>query len=716
MSNYDKPFISDGTVLLTMAFKRLDSLLLHALSKAQAIYESTDTDNPYRGLQIQPEEIHRLLAQPLATPLFGSTFDKETVPTLDQKVQLGALSDHYQLSHFDIDVILIALAPEIDMRYERAYAYLQDDMTRRRPCVDLVLNLLCVTPADKLANRSHFMPGSPLIRNGLVILAADPHEAHTPLLSKSLILNSQISNWLLGDTSLDSLLASFCRCIDPALTLEMTHLNQKTKTALRALTKNTMDSPSELQLYLHGRDTLSMSGIAEALAKLLEMRLLIIDLSAALRTTEDFRRIINRLTIESWRLHAVVFIENTQALTEGEHSYQLECLRNLIESHKGTMILAGNDPAWVARNGLINLITIPIEMPDYAERYVLWQRHQESHGLSEAGLEILAQRFRLTPSQIAAASQAAKSQTRWENAVENNSVLNEKGAALDNLMQAARAQSDHALATLARKVTLNYRWQDLILPENQFAQLQEICLQFTHRHIVYDDWGFGRKLSLGRGLNVLFVGSPGTGKTMASEVIANELGLDLYKIDLSQVVSKYIGETEKNLDRIFTAAEDANAILFFDEADALFGKRSDIKDAHDRYANIEVGYLLQKMEEYEGIAILATNLRGNLDDAFVRRMQFIVEFPFPDEQYRQRIWETFFPQELPLGDDVDFKVLAREIRVAGGNIKNIGLASAFYAANDGGVVCMPHLLRAAHREHQKLGRSWNGLNGGHHDS
>ena len=206
---------------------------------------------------------------------------------------------------------------------------------------------------------------------------------------------------------------------------------------------------------------------------------------------------------------------------------------------------------------------------------------------------------------------------------------------------------------------------------------------------------------------MLFSGSPGTGKTMAAEVIANELQIDLYKIDLSQVVSKYIGETEKNLDRIFTAAQSANAILFFDEADALFGKRSPVKDAHDRYANIEVGYLLQKMEEYEGVAILATNLRDNMDDAFVRRIQIIVEFPFPDEEYRQRIWQVIFPPEAPIGEDVDFGFLAKEVRLAGGNIKNIALAAAFYAASDGGAIQISHLIKAATREYQKLGRTWH---------
>jgi SpoVK/Ycf46/Vps4 family AAA+-type ATPase len=194
---------------------------------------------------------------------------------------------------------------------------------------------------------------------------------------------------------------------------------------------------------------------------------------------------------------------------------------------------------------------------------------------------------------------------------------------------------------------------------------------------------------------------------MGAEVMARQLRLDLYRIDLSQIVSKYIGESEKNLDKIFTAAENSNAILFFDEADALFGKRSEVRDSHDRYANIEISYLLQKMEEYQGISILATNLRQNLDDAFMRRLQAVVEFPFPDQEYRARIWKSIFPKEAPLAPDVDFSALAREVRLAGGNIKNMALVAAFNAAADGGVIRMEHLIQSAHREHQKIGRSWD---------
>jgi SpoVK/Ycf46/Vps4 family AAA+-type ATPase len=236
------------------------------------------------------------------------------------------------------------------------------------------------------------------------------------------------------------------------------------------------------------------------------------------------------------------------------------------------------------------------------------------------------------------------------------------------------------------------------------TQLREIYGQARHHALVYDTWGFGAKLVSGRGLAILFAGPPGTGKTMAAGVLAGALGLDLYKIDLSTVVSKYIGETEKNLARIFDEAATSNAILFFDEADALFGKRTQVRDAHDRYANVEISYLLQKMDEYEGVVMLATNLRKNMDEAFVRRLHAIVDFPVPGVADRRRIWERIWPATTPRDAGIDLDLLARRIEVAGGSIRNIALAGAFLAAADGGAVTMTHVLRAARREYQKMGK------------
>jgi len=275
---------------------------------------------------------------------------------------------------------------------------------------------------------------------------------------------------------------------------------------------------------------------------------------------------------------------------------------------------------------------------------------------------------------------------------------------ISDLYAAARIRSTPILNDLARKIIPHYAWDDIVLPDDTKEQLREMCAFVEHRHQVYDLWGFDKKLAMGKGLMALFAGNSGTGKTMASDVIAATLSLDLYKIDLSTVVSKYIGETEKNLKTIFNEAESSNAILFFDEADALFGKRSEVKDAHDRYANIETAYLLQKMEEYSGAVILASNLKMNLDDAFLRRMHFVIDFEMPDETQRLRIWRSTVPPEMPLGSDVDFVFLARQFRFAGGNIRNICLAAAFLAADDRSDVRMSHFIRAVRREYQKLGK------------
>jgi SpoVK/Ycf46/Vps4 family AAA+-type ATPase len=244
----------------------------------------------------------------------------------------------------------------------------------------------------------------------------------------------------------------------------------------------------------------------------------------------------------------------------------------------------------------------------------------------------------------------------------------------------------------------------ITFPRDAMVVLHEVCGEVRHRQTVYSDWGFNRVLSLGKGLAVLFYGQSGVGKTMAVEVIANDLQLEAFKIDLSTVVSKYIGETEKNLSRIFQEAESSNAILFFDEADALFGKRSEVKDAHDRYANIEINYLLQRMEEFDGVVILATTLRKNIDEGFFRRMHFAVEFPFPDVAYRYRIWKQHLPDFAPVNGDINFDYLAERFNLAGGNIRNVVVNAAFLAAENGTAISMEHLIRATRREYEKIGR------------
>jgi SpoVK/Ycf46/Vps4 family AAA+-type ATPase len=270
------------------------------------------------------------------------------------------------------------------------------------------------------------------------------------------------------------------------------------------------------------------------------------------------------------------------------------------------------------------------------------------------------------------------------------------------LWEACRTQARPRLEELAQRIETSAGWDDLVLPETHRALLRDVAAQVRARPTVYGRWGFGGHGARGLGITALFAGESGTGKTLAAEVVARELRLDLFRIDLSGVVSKYIGETEKNLRRVFDAAEEAGAVLLFDEADALFGKRSEVKDSHDRHANIEVAYLLQRMEAYPGLAVLTTNLRDALDTAFLRRIRFIIQFPFPDAAQRELIWRRVFPPGVPT-KGLLWGELAR-LNVAGGNIRNIALNAAFFAAEEGKAVRMTHLLRAARAEYDKLQR------------
>jgi SpoVK/Ycf46/Vps4 family AAA+-type ATPase len=305
----------------------------------------------------------------------------------------------------------------------------------------------------------------------------------------------------------------------------------------------------------------------------------------------------------------------------------------------------------------------------------------------------MAAKFRFTPGQIRSALDDAAILSVWEN--------KETPAVLD---QACYRQIRHRLERKAVRIEPRYTWDDIILPDEQKDLLRNACNQVKYRALVYGEWGFERKLAYGKGLSMLYAGPPGTGKTMSAQVVAKELRMELYKIDLSQVVSKYIGETEKNLHEIFGEAQKSGAILFFDETDALFGKRSEVKDAHDKYANIETAYLLQKMEEYEGISVLATNLLNNIDEAFLRRINYVIKFPFPDAEYREKLWRATFPKETPLSDDLDFRWLAHKYEIAGGNIKNVVLSAAFLAAETEERVGMRHIVHAVRHELQKSGK------------
>ena len=684
---------------LLSCLKRLDTLLQHAIERAEQAHGSKAADN-FRGLYVSYADTEELLAREPAVPRLNGSEVAQLLPAGEANSQIRRLQQLFSLSEFELDVVCLALAPELDLKYERLYAYLQDDVTRRHPTLDLALNVLCASAEDRIEKRVHFAPDGPLLRHGLIHVFPDPHHSQPSLLSHYFRLDPQIVNMLLNQLRLDNRLRPYCRLTSPAVALEDVHVTAATKQALPFLVHSIREGRTHA-FYFEGQRGTGKHQLAEALASQTEASLLTVDLNYAASTDADYEEIVKLVCLEV-RLHnAILYLEDFDVIVrEARHKRLAKLLSEQIE---GVVVMAGAKP-WASLAGAWKgVVVVPFPIATFEERYAWWRR-----GLSEADISIdedaitaVADRFRLNQNQITDAIETARSQTLWRAAHQQSDTTPAETTPQD-LFAAARRQSGQELASLAQKIESNQTWNDLVLPDDAMSQLREIVLRLIHRHRVLDKWGFERKLSSGKGVNALFAGGSGTGKTMAAEVIANELGLELYKVDLAGVVSKYIGETEKNLERIFDAAEHANAILFFDEADALFGKRSEVHDAHDRYANIEVAYLLQRMEQYGGISLLATNLRQNMDEAFVRRLAFIVQFPFPNAESRLRIWKGIWPREISLKDDVDLEYLASQFKLSGGNIKNVAVAAAFHAASDGGCVSMAHLLRATRREYQKM--------------
>lgn len=449
-------------------------------------------------------------------------------------------------------------------------------------------------------------------------------------------------------------------------------------------------------LHFHGPDGTGKSRAALQICEQISIPCLKFDLRRILARPDKLETMLELTRREARLVEAAVLVPDWHLLKEERH-IDSEFVISKLQSATPVVILASEAPFSLPRKGL-PLIDVAFEATDHSSRVASWKAHLngDHSGGKISDLQSIAGLYKFNDGQIRSVVERARLRSL---ALTGSADLSES-----ELIAGCREESSQNLAELAVKVETRHSWDYLILPEDQKAQLRELCNHMKYRSHVYENWAYHTRVTA-QGLNALFTGPPGTGKTLAASIIANELGLDLYKVDLSTVVSKYIGETEKNLSKIFKEAESSNAILFFDEADSLFGKRSAVRDAHDRYANIQVGYLLQKMEEFPGMTILASNLIENIDDAFMRRLHFSVDFPFPAAPEREKIWSVSFPEQAPLADDVDFEKLGRRVKVPGGNIRNIALHAAFHAAADESEITLRHIARAARREYEKEGRS-----------
>jgi winged helix domain-containing protein/ATPase family protein associated with various cellular activities (AAA) len=642
------------------------------------------------------------------------------------RLPLDRLAELFALTPFERFCIVTALAPELDRKYERLFAFLQDDVTRKKPSVELAMNLFAAHPREKLELRQVFDPRGSLTRHHLVEFSEESAALRLPLPSRSFKLDDRICEFLLGQQQIDARLESFTRLmipLDDAQKIPAADaLAKRVGEFVRAHEPDLSGRSRPIVFSLCGPEGAGKRSLVYRVCSELNRPLLLCDVTKMLRCLAASGDSIDMLPLlhrEGMLQESALCLADVDPLVEPAAGQ-----RGQFESIADACRLPGRPTFLTSRQARVpqslfkeaEFIEIPFDVRDDRSRFLLWEEVLDDHAVmgptpisvSDSDIASLAGRFRVTPGTIRRAAGEAAALARWR-------THGKPAVTMADLATACRSQSNPSFGTMATRIVPVHGWADLVLPTDATSQLRDIVDQIKYRYRVFGDWGFERKLSRGKGLSALFSGPPGTGKTLAAEIIAGALELDLYRIDLSQVVSKYIGETEKNLRQIFVEAKSCNAILFFDEADTIFARRSEVKDAHDRYANLETGYLLQQMEEYEGIAILATNLKKNIDAAFTRRLQHIVDFPFPGADQRRRIWQVMFPDQTPLARDVDFEVLAREIKLAGGNIKNIAVAAAFFAAAEdpgqtsdstGAEIGMSHLISAAKREYQKLGMLW----------
>ncbi|MFF9501034.1 ATP-binding protein [Streptomyces sp. NPDC014656] len=622
-----------------------------------------DPDDAFRGLYLTEEAVERLLDAPRTFP------PPEPADRAAPDSRLGSLARDFGLSALDVDILLIALLPDLDDRFESFYGYLNDDVTRRRPSAGLALGLCGMPHADREA-RARLGERAPLRAGGLLLV----EDRERPFLGRALRVPDRVTAYLLGDDAPDPRLA------DVRAPWEAVRRVGDPVPLARFLS-----SDSRGLVYLQEDQGGAGTALAASALEAAGRAVLAVDLARLAEDPAPSEAV--RCLLREARLTGAGLVCAPVDAVARERPGLLRAVTDLPVR----VVMVGRlpwDAAWSTAPPL--LLRAPRVGPE--ARAELWR---ESAGEDVAlPVQDLLSPFLLTPEQIVRSARAAVQKARLEAAE----------VTADHVRQGARAQNAAGLDRLARRIEPAVGWQDLVLPPDTETQLRELTSRARHRDHVLGTWSMRPGGGRGRGVAALFAGDSGTGKTMSAEVIAADLGLDLYTVDLATVIDKYVGETEKNLERIFTEAAGVNGVLLFDEADAVFGKRSDVKDAHDRYANVESAYLLQRMESFDGLAILATNLRANLDDAFTRRLDLIVDFPVPDAPQRLLLWDRTLGPNLPRATDLDLAFCAEAFELSGGNIRSIAVTAAYLAAEAGTPLTMPMLIHAIQREYQKLGR------------
>jgi AAA+ superfamily predicted ATPase len=655
--------------------------LLH--DSVAAALVTADAAGALRGLVVTDEEAAQLLNGSQGRfPIPPGCLATMSVP--DRWRQLGR---RWGLEHRDLQLLLLLLAVEVEPDFDRVVGHLHDDLTRDIPTAALVADLLTSTPEQRLAVLHRLDPRGPLVAQALVRVT---DQGVVPLPARSLRLEPGALPALLGDPAVGADLLPYGELLPPTLPTEPhTGLEQVHAGLHRLADPAPRDRP--VVVYLSGPPGCGRRTVARRFASDVGVPLLVVDVGAAVADGADLGQLWGATRREARRYGALILLTDVDSL-KGANAAEGRRVRAGALDEENLLLLAGSTSppaAWA------DAVVLPVPVPEAGGRELCWHAALKEvvASVPPGAVREVADRFRLTPGAIAGTVWRAHLRARGEG----------HAIAAEDMWASARQTIAVDLGSAARHVPPRRGWDDLVLPPSRAEMLREAAAWVRHARTVRGAWGYAEAMQDGGGLKLLLCGPPGSGKTLSAEVLAHDLGLDLYAIDLAGMVSKYIGETEKNLSRVFDAAADTDCVLLFDEADALFGKRTVVTDAHDRYANIEVSHLLQRIDRHAGVVVLATNLRQNMDPAFVRRMHFLVELPLPGPAERAQIWRRSFPQAVPFHADVNFDVVAERFALSGGGIRNAALAAAFLAAGEGAVVRMRHVLHAVLRELQKTG-------------
>ena len=673
----------------------LDRLLEREIMKLRAHYELSLDE--LRGLYISDRQVDELLRRQSVgvggtpDPVKQLSSEASALHALrSAETPLARLATHFDLSEFETDLLLLAVAPELSLKYETLYAYLNNDITRKYVTVDLALRLL--DGAGDSSGRAALSSCGRLFVLGFLDWL-EPSEPRSSL-ARGFVASPPTVHYLLDLPLADARLPDAVR-IMPPLSVDLELFSASARAAVQEFSARHPLRPG--LVICTGETPIEQFAAARLCTATHGQGVLTLPLGVLAKVTDGWSTLRTRVNLLTLLGDASVVVYDELGgypREPAQHAQLTQQIRELASSGLTVFWAVPHDAPWA--EGIADLSYLELRLPQASadDRASTWVSALRGLGVApeEAVIDDLAQRFLLPSSRIAAAAESA-----------SRCLASTSETLRDSLWRAARRHSTQSLGQLASRVVKPHRYEHLVLPDTILRQVREIAAAIAQRERVYGRWRMAERTGRGNGLMILFAGASGTGKTMTASVIANDLGLDLYRIDLATVVSKYIGETEKNLDRIFAAARHSNGILFFDEADALLGKRSEVKDAHDRYANIEIAYLLQKMEEHEGVVILATNLAKNLDQAFSRRMHYVVDFPKPDAALRERLWRGMFPSAAPLGDDVDFRFLAEQFETSGGEIQMIALDAAFLASAGRQVIGMAEIVQAMARHQQKQG-------------